>query len=275
MKLVRFTAANRSAAVGILTRDGVRPADETDMVALISAGELPRPSGPAVTDYRLLAPVPRPGKIFGSGINYASHKEENPDAVMPEEPGFFAKFASAVCGPGDPIRLATPSSNVDYEVELAVVIGRPGRDIDRGSAMRHVFGYTVINDVSDRGVQFRPHQLVLGKGFDSFCPMGPVLVTADELPELDGLTVQSHVNGELRQNATAGEMIFDVPALIAHASQNITLEPGDVITTGTPAGCGTFRSPPVWLQPGDIVDVAVEGIGTLSNPVVAGWPASG
>jgi 2,4-didehydro-3-deoxy-L-rhamnonate hydrolase len=274
VKLVRFAAPGSPAAVGILTDSGVLPTAGTDMLAVIASRALPQASGPAVSEYRLLAPVPRPGKIFGSGINYASHMQENPDAVLPDEPGFFAKFPSSVCGPGDPVKLPGPASTVDYEVELAVVIGMPGRDITPQAAMDHVFGYTVVNDVSDRGVQFRPQQMVLGKGFDTFCPMGPALVTADELPELAGLAVQSYVNGELRQDARVSDMLFDIPALIAHASQNITLEPGDLITTGTPAGCGTFRHPPLWLRPGDTVDVAVEGIGTLSNPVVAGWAAS-
>lgn len=275
MKLVRYVTAESRPSVGILTDAGVQPAGCADMLALIASGVLPHATGPAVPEYRLLAPVPRPGKIFGSGINYASHMEENPDAVLPDEPGFFAKFPSSVCGPGDPVRLPSPASTVDWEVELAVVIGALGRDITREAAMDHVFGYTVINDVSDRGVQFRANQMVLGKGFDTFCPMGPALVTADELPELASLAVQSYVNGELRQNARVCDMLFDIPALIVHAAQNITLEPGDVITTGTPAGCGTFRHPPLWLRPGDIVDVVVEGIGTLSNPVVAGWAESG
>lgn len=274
MKLVRYATAESPESVGILTDAGVQSVGCADMLALIASGALPRATGPAVSGYRLLAPVPRPGKIFGSGINYASHMEENPDAVLPDEPGFFAKFPSSVCGPGDPVKLPSPNSTVDYEVELAVVIGVPGRDISRETAMDHVFGYTVINDVSDRGVQFRPNQLVLGKGFDTFCPMGPALVTADELPDLDGLAVQSYVNGELRQNARVSDMLFNIPELIAHASQNITLEPGDLVTTGTPAGCGTFRDPPLWLRPGDTVDVVVEGVGTLSNPVIAGWAES-
>jgi len=274
VKLVRYATAESPESVGILTDAGVQSVGCADMLALIASGALPRATGPAVSGYRLLAPVPRPGKIFGSGINYASHMEENPDAVLPDEPGFFAKFPSSVCGPGDPVKLPSPNSTVDYEVELAVVIGVPGRDISRETAMDHVFGYTVINDVSDRGVQFRPNQLVLGKGFDTFCPMGPALVTADELPDLDGLAVQSYVNGELRQNARVSDMLFNIPELIAHASQNITLEPGDLVTTGTPAGCGTFRDPPLWLRPGDTVDVVVEGVGTLSNPVIAGWAES-
>ena len=273
MKLVRYSTPGSSAAVGIMTPAGVLPTTATDMLDVIRSGILPAVSGLAVTGHSLLAPVPRPGKIFGSGINYASHRDENPGAVLPDEPGFFAKLSSSVCGPGDPILLPAPDSTVDYEVELAVVIGAPGSDLTPDSALGHVFGYTVVNDVSDRGVQFRPNQLVLGKGFDSFCPMGPALVTADELPVLSELYVRSYVNGELRQDARVRDMLFAIPRLIAHASQNITLEPGDIITTGTPAGCGTFRDPPLWLRPGDTVTVAVEGVGELTNPVTAGWQA--
>lgn len=275
MRLVRYATATSGASIGLLTDDGVLPTVETDMISVIRSGTAPEVVGPPVTDYRLLAPVPRPGKIFGSGINYASHKEENPEAVMPDEPGFFAKLSSSVCGPGDPVRLPTPQSTVDYEVELAVVIGPPGRDITIDDAWEHVFGYTVINDVSDRGVQFRPNQMVLGKGFDTFCPMGPALVTIDEIDDLSKCGLRSIVNGELRQNAFLSDVIFDIPTLVAHASQHITLEPGDVITTGTPAGCGTFRDPPLWLKPGDLVQVEVDGVGTLINPMVAGWEAGG
>lgn len=271
MRLVTYATPDGGSAVGIQTDAGVMPTGATDMLTVIAAGMPPTATGPAVAGHRLLAPIARPGKIFGSGINYAGHKAENPDAVMPDEPGFFSKFPSSVCGPGDAVRLATPTSEVDYEVELAVVIGRPGRDIARADAMAHVFGYTVVNDVSDRGVQFRPNQMVLGKGFDTFCPMGPAIVTSDELPDLAGLAVQSRVNGELRQDAHLSDLIFDIPTLVAHASRALTLEPGDLITTGTPAGCGTFRHPPLWLRPGDVVDVIVEGVGTLTNPVVAGW----
>jgi 2-keto-4-pentenoate hydratase/2-oxohepta-3-ene-1,7-dioic acid hydratase in catechol pathway len=271
MKLVRFEAPGQPAQVGVLTPEGVLPTGQDDMILVIASDARPEPTGPALANFRLLAPVPRPGKIFGSGINYASHKEENPEAVMPVEPGFFSKLPSSVCGPGDAIHLPAPESRVDYEVELAVVVGRSGRNIARADARQHVFGYTVVNDVSDRGVQFRPNQMVLGKGFDTFCPMGPTLVTADELPDIEERGVRSYVNGELRQQAQVSDMIFDIPTLIAHASQHITLEPGDVITTGTPAGCGTFRTPPLWLVPGDVVDVVVDGVGTLSNPVTPGW----
>lgn len=224
-----------------------------------------------VAGVELLSPVPRPGKIFGSGINYRGHKDENPSATMPTEPGFFSKFPSSVIGPGAEIRLPTPSSQVDYEVELAVVIGRPGRNIRPEDAFEHVFGYTVVNDVSGRDVQFRPNQMDLGKGFDTFCPMGPWLVTRDDLDDVGSVRVRSWVNGELRQDAVTSDWIYGVPELIEHASKHLTLEPGDVITTGTPAGCGTFRNPPMWLAPGDEVVVEAEGVARLRNPVVAGW----
>ena len=275
MRLVRY-ATPAGARVGVLRGSPdaaeVLPTAHTDLVAVVLSGTTPAPTGPPEVGVRLLAPVPRPGKIFGSGVNYASHQQENPDAVLPDEPGFFAKLSSSVCGPGDPIRLPAPDAHVDYEVELAVVVGRPGRDIAPADAMAHVAGFTVVNDVSDRGVQFRPNQMVLGKGCDTFCPMGPALVTPDEVGDLAGCAVRSTVNGELRQDARVGDMIFDIPTLVAHASRAITLEPGDVITTGTPAGCGTFRDPPLWLRPGDVVEVAVEGVGSLTNPVTAGRP---
>jgi 2-keto-4-pentenoate hydratase/2-oxohepta-3-ene-1,7-dioic acid hydratase in catechol pathway len=274
MRLVRY-ATPAGHRVGLLRgapgAEEVLPTVHTDLLAVVLSGAAPEPTGPPVADVRLLAPVPRPGKIFGSGINYASHQEENPDAVLPDEPGFFAKLPSSVCGPGDAIRLPAPGAHVDYEVELAVVVGRPGRDIAPADAMAHVAGFTVVNDVSDRAVQFRPNQMVLGNGCDTFCPMGPALVTPDEVGDLAGCAVRSVVNGELRQDARVGDMIFDVATLVAHASRAITLEPGDVVTTGTPAGCGTFRDPPLWLRPGDVVEVAVEGVGVLTNPVVAGW----
>jgi len=217
--------------------------------------------------YRLLAPIPRPGKIFGSGINYVGHKLENPNAVMPVEPGFFSKFPSSVVGPDAEVILPAAVSEVDYEVEIAIVIGRPGRDIPAADAYDHVFGYTLINDVSDREVQFRPNQMDLGKGFDTFCPMGPWIVDRDSIGDIDAVRLTSRINGELRQDASTSEWIFRVPELIAHASRHLTLETGDIITTGTPAGCGTFRNPPLWLREGDDMEIAAEGIGVLRNPV--------
>jgi 2-keto-4-pentenoate hydratase/2-oxohepta-3-ene-1,7-dioic acid hydratase in catechol pathway len=242
-----------------------------DLIDFDLSGAAVLGSGRPVENYELLAPVPRPGKIFGSGINYLSHFEENPTAVRPSYPGFFVKLSSSVVGPGHSIRLPTPETHLDYEVELAVVIGRRGRDLTLDNAMDHVLGYTVVNDVGARDIQFGRGQVDLAKGCDTFCPMGPVLVTADEITDPSVLTVRSWVNGELRQEAPVAELIFSIPELLAAASAHITLMPGDVIATGTPAGCGAFRNPPRWLIPGDEVRVEVDGIGSMSNPVEAGW----
>jgi 2-keto-4-pentenoate hydratase/2-oxohepta-3-ene-1,7-dioic acid hydratase in catechol pathway len=217
------------------------------------------------------AGLDRPGKILGSGINYASHFDENPSAVMPVAPGFFSKFPSSITGDADPIRLPYPDSHTDYEVELAVVIGRTVRAIPERVALGAVAGYLVANDVSERRIQFEPQRHDLGKGCDTFCPIGPELVPADAIPDPQRLRLRSWVNGELRQDASTAEMIFPVARLIAEASLYSVLEPGDVILTGTPAGCGTFRPTPLWLQEGDVVEVEVEGVGRLRNPVERGW----
>jgi 2-keto-4-pentenoate hydratase/2-oxohepta-3-ene-1,7-dioic acid hydratase in catechol pathway len=271
MKLVTYRRGGEQAAVGILTGSGVIPTGHDDMLGLIRAGGLPEPAGDPVPDATLLAPVPRPGKLLFCGVNYASHKQENPNAVLPAEPFFFSKLPSAVVGPDQPIRIPAPHSQVDYEVELAVVIGRAGRAITEQAALSHVYGYTVVNDVSGRDVQFKDAQITLGKGFDTFSPMGPCLLTADEVPDPGALTVSSHVNGERRQHEATANMLFTVPALLAFVSQHITLEPGDIVTTGTPAGVGTFHDPPRYLAPGDTVSVEVDAIGRLSNPVTADW----
>jgi 2-keto-4-pentenoate hydratase/2-oxohepta-3-ene-1,7-dioic acid hydratase in catechol pathway len=271
LKLVTYQAGG-APAVGILTDEGVRPTGQDDMLAVIRAGRPPEPTGDPIPDARLLAPLPRPGKLLFCGINYASHKQENPDAVLPAEPFFFAKLPTSVIGPGDPIRIPTPHSQVDYEVELAVVIGTAGRALPEERALSHVFGYTVVNDVSGRDVQFTDSQITLGKGFDTFCPMGPCIVTADDVPDPATLTVASHVNGELRQREPTANMLFPVPVLLEFVSRHITLEPGDIVTTGTPAGVGTFRTPPAFLAPGDSVSVEVDVVGRLTNPVTPGWP---
>jgi 2-keto-4-pentenoate hydratase/2-oxohepta-3-ene-1,7-dioic acid hydratase in catechol pathway len=246
------------------------PTGHPDLVSAAGSPDL-RPVGDPLADAVVLAPLARPGKIFGSGINYASHRDENPGAVLPDQPGFFVKLPSAVIGPGEAIRLPYAGSHTDYEVELAVVIGQPGRDIPAGRAHEHILGFTVANDVSERIIQFTPEQKDLGKGCDTFCPLGPAVVTPDELDLDRGVVLRSVVNGDVRQEAGTATMLFTVAELVSHASRHITLDPGDVILTGTPAGCGTFRNPPQWLAPGDTVTVEVEGIGALTNPVVAGW----
>jgi 2-keto-4-pentenoate hydratase/2-oxohepta-3-ene-1,7-dioic acid hydratase in catechol pathway len=271
MRLVTYRTGDQAPAVGILTDAGVLPTGHADLIQVIRSGALPAPTGAPIPGARLLAPVPRPGKLLFCGVNYASHKEENPDAVLPDEPFFFSKLPTAVVGPDEPIILPAPHSQVDYEVELALVIGKQGKAIAAADALDHVFGYTVVNDVSGRDVQFKDAQITLGKGFDTFSPMGPCVLTADEVPDPGALYVASHVNGEQRQGETTATMRFPVPVLLEFVSRHITLEPGDIVTTGTPAGVGAFRRPPLYLAPGDTVSVEVDAIGRLSNPVVAGW----
>ncbi len=209
-----------------------------------------------------------PGKIVCVGLNYRDHVEEQ-NAALPEEPLLFGKFANAVCGDGDPIVLPREGGHVDAEAELAVVIGLEGRRIPRERALEHVRGYTCGNDVSARGFQLRDGQWLRGKGFDSFCPLGPRLVPVAELGDASDLRVTQRLNGETLQDSRTSALVFDVPFLVAHVSSVFTLEPGDVILTGTPSGVGVFREPKVSLEAGDVVEVEIEGIGTLRSPVVA------
>jgi 2-keto-4-pentenoate hydratase/2-oxohepta-3-ene-1,7-dioic acid hydratase in catechol pathway len=221
-------------------------------------------------EVRLLAPLPRPGKILCSGINYLSHKEENPEATLPETPFFFSKLPSAVIGPGQPIIHPRPSltRQVDYEVEFAVVIGQTMRHTPELEVMNHIFGYTILHDVSARDVQFKDNQITLGKNFDTFAPLGPCIVTADELPDPGNTPLRTFLNGQVMQNGSTRDWLFPLPRLLSSLSQVMTLEPGDVVSTGTPAGVGVFRKPPLFLKPGDIVVLEVEGIGRLENPVI-------
>jgi 2-keto-4-pentenoate hydratase/2-oxohepta-3-ene-1,7-dioic acid hydratase in catechol pathway len=277
VRLVAYAAAG-GTGVGARRDGSVISTGYPDLLSLILDGErgLERAReaaerGEPVQPERILAPIARPGKILCSGINYASHKEENPDAVLPDEPFFFSKLPSAVIGPGEPIIIPHPETQTDYEVELALVIGRPARRVTTEGALEHVFGYTILNDVSARDIQFKDNQITLGKGVDTFSPLGPEVVTADEIPDPQALQVSSYLNGEQMQSSPTSEMIFSVARLIEFLTRIVTLEPGDVVTTGTPAGVGTFRDPPVWMQPGDEITVEVNRIGRLTNPVVAGW----
>jgi len=226
---------------------------------------------------QLLAPIPRPARnVLCVGKNYRDHaKEVAATAVttsdkdgVPEVPVIFTKWTSSVSGPNQPIPAQLdPTQSTDYEGELAVIIGAGGRGIARAEAMRHVYGYTIVNDVTARRLQKRHSQWFLGKSLDGYCPMGPAIVTADEVPEVGRLQVQTRVNGELRQNGSVADLIFDIPTLIETLSATMTLEPGDIISTGTPAGVGMGFNPPRFLQAGDIVAVTIEPIGTLENPV--------
>jgi len=225
---------------------------------------------------RLYAPIPRPVKnVFCLGLNYIPHMEESArargrEAKIPEVPVFFTKAPTAVNGPYDPIPWdPAVTSQVDYEGELGVVIGAAGRDIPRERALQHIFGYTVINDFSARDLQLRHLQWFKGKSLDGFCPMGPWLVTAEEFGDPQNKQVATRVNGETRQSASTAGMIFPVAAIIEFLSQGMTLEPGDIISTGTPEGVGMGRTPPQYLHDGDVVETEVEGIGVLRNRIQA------
>jgi 2-keto-4-pentenoate hydratase/2-oxohepta-3-ene-1,7-dioic acid hydratase in catechol pathway len=227
-------------------------------------------------DVTLLAPIPRPRKnVFCVGMNYRSHIEQNAQALdvpveIPDIPLFFSKPVTAVTGPGAPIVLDRRlTAKLDYEVELTMIIGRGGTWISEADAPAHIFGYTLANDVSARDLQLRTSQFFYGKGQDSYCPLGPAVVTADEVGDLSGVTVELLVDGEVRQRESAGNMLFSPAAVISWLSQGITLEPGDVITLGTPGGCGYQLIPPVFLTGGDVVECRATGIGSLVNPVTA------
>ncbi len=218
-------------------------------------------------DVRLSHPVRRPSKIICMGKNYAEHaKEGGFDA--PEQPLIFAKAPSALNGPADPIVLPASSGKIDWEVELALVIGKEGKRIDPASAFDYIAGYTIMNDVSGREAQFGDGQWFRGKSFDTFAPLGPAIVTPDEIPEIGDITLTALVNGQMMQEGNTRDLIFDIPTLLEFISRDITLFPGDIISTGTPAGVGIFRDPPVVLQAGDVVECRVAGIGALVNSCV-------
>jgi 2-keto-4-pentenoate hydratase/2-oxohepta-3-ene-1,7-dioic acid hydratase in catechol pathway len=234
--------------------------------------------GVPLSAVQLRAPLPRPRRnLWCVGRNYHAHARELRDTVFRNSPQVtdqwpivFTKVPECVVGPGDAVRLPgdAVSTQIDYEAELAVVIGRGGRNITRADALGHVFGWTIVNDVTARDVQMRHQQWDLGKSFDSFCPMGPWIVTADELDGTD-TRVRCWVGGELRQDARTTDLIFDIPTLIETVSRGITLLPGDVIATGTPAGVGMGLNPPRWLVAGDVVRIEIDGLGVLENPFVA------
>lgn len=219
------------------------------------------------SEANLLAPVPRPGKIICVGLNYYDHAEEQ-DEDVPDRPLLFGKSGTAVTNPGDPIIHPAELDEVDFEVELGVVIGRTAKDVTTADARDYIAGYTVINDVSGRDAQFDDGQFFRGKSYDTFAPMGPTLVPDEQL-DPEGLDVVCRVNGETMQSSNTEEFIFGVEEVVSYISGITTLRPGDVISTGTPGGVGIFRDPPELLEPGDSVDVEIEGIGTLTNPVIA------
>jgi 2-keto-4-pentenoate hydratase/2-oxohepta-3-ene-1,7-dioic acid hydratase in catechol pathway len=253
-----------------LIRSGLGPA----ALGKIASQGVPVP----LNSIEMTAPIPLPPRnLFCVGKNYVAHAREfqrsgfdasSSGQEKPDVPIIFTKPPTTVIGPNQPIPgYLDTTASVDYEGELAVVIGTGGRTIPRSEAMRHVFGYTILNDVTSRTQQYAHKQWFLGKSLDGFCPMGPSLVTADEIPEPAALRIKTHVNGELRQDASVADLIFDVAHLIETISRGITLWPGDIIATGTPEGVGVGFKPPRYLQAGDVVDITIKPIGTLSNPV--------
>jgi 2-keto-4-pentenoate hydratase/2-oxohepta-3-ene-1,7-dioic acid hydratase in catechol pathway len=272
---LRLLTFHRDGALrtGLLTPDGVAEVDAEDFNALLALApvEVERlaAAGPrfAESGLRLGPCAPRPGKIVCVGLNYRRHAEESGMAV-PETPVLFSKFSNSLAASGDDVRLTDVSEQYDYEAELGVVIGRAARGVTEAEALDHVWGYCCCDDVSARDLQFRSTQWLLGKSLDRFLPIGPYLVSADEVGDPQALSVRCAVNGDLRQDSTTADMIFGVAELVSYISRHWTLEPGDVIATGTPQGVASGRPDKPWLRPGDEVVVEVGQLGRLVNRMV-------
>ncbi|MEM9222657.1 MAG: fumarylacetoacetate hydrolase family protein [Pseudomonadota bacterium] len=284
MKLVTFQSAAGATDVGIVDGDTVTPISSIlpdapkDMIGVITAGE-PLLSALAnglsgakerhdLADLTLAPPISKPGKILCFGLNYADHAAEGGNKV-PDYPAVFIRTPASLVAPGGPVVRPKVSEQLDYEAELTIVIGKGGRHISESDALNHIFGYTILTDVSVRDFQRKAPQWTMGKNFDGTGPLGPVIVTSDELPAgADGLGIRTRLNGQTVQDSLTSEMVFKVPRIIAIVSEVMTLEPGDIIATGTPAGVAHARKPPLWMKAGDIIEVEVDGIGTLTNPIV-------
>ena len=300
MKLVSFTHRNPEPALGALLSGGQSLLDFSS-----PAAALPRPAHPNAAfdlagaflreartllertrdpkelarlraagaaleraQVTLLAPVPRPGKILCIGLNYRDHAAES-NSPLPERPLLFSKFSTCVFAPGGTIRIPKGCENLDYEAELGVVIGKRASRVPAAKAMEHVLGYVNFNDVSARDFQFKDGQWQRGKSCDTFAPFGEAIVTTDEIPDPHKLRIRLRLNGQTMQDSNTNQLIFGIPKLIESLSEHVTLEPGDVIATGTPPGVGFARKPPVWLKAGDRVEVEIEGLGVLANVIGA------
>lgn len=249
-----------------------REARDTYQTLMNDPSELPRAQEKGwlvrSEDAYWYAPVPRPGKIICVGLNYRDHAAES-NMPIPERPVLFSKFATCVVAPGEPVVIPATSNQVDYEAELAVVIGRRAKNVSASDAYDYVLGYTAFNDVSARDFQFADGQWQRGKSCDTFAPMGQTIVTTDEIADPHTLSIKLLLNGQTMQDSNTDQLIFGVPQLIEFITESITLEPGDVIATGTPSGVGFARKPPVFLRPGDVMEVQIEKIGGLGNPIEA------
>jgi len=281
MKLVSFEFfSERAPRPGLLLDDAIldlTPLGVPDTTSAIAVGttalrqamEMPGTSLISLSAVHLLAPIPRPSRIFCVGLNYRDHAVES-KMEIPKVPTIFLKLPSAVIGPEEAVRIPGMATQPDYEVEFAIVIGKAGRSISKENWKDYVFGYTILNDVSARDVQLATSQWTLGKSFDTFCPLGPAIVTQDEIADPHNLDIRLSIGGEVLQDSNTRELIFKAPDLIGYISSVTALQPGDIISTGTPAGVGLGRNPQRWLRPGETMIAAVEGLGQLINPVVAG-----
>lgn len=273
---MRFVSYAKGGTTGLaVQRDGEwRDLGEGSLLELIQSGAVNDPKALAsgtpvdIDALTLLPPLPRPPKILCVGLNYVDHAAESPYKEAPSYPAFFPRFATSLIADGQPIIRPTVSKELDFEGELVAVIGKPGRHIDKKDALNHVAGYSIFNEGSIRDYQFKTPQWTVGKNFDDTGAFGPVFVTADELPAGGaGLKIETRLNGQVVQSANTDDMIFSVADLVSIASQTMTLEAGDVIVTGTPAGIGWARKPPLFMKEGDICEVEIERIGVLRNPV--------
>ena len=273
MKLVTYSTGDGGPMVGHIEDGEIRALGGASLLEYIEHGRDAdrRPGGETVPleEARIHAPIERPGKIVAIGLNYVDHAEET-GAQIPEKPLVFAKYPNTVIGHGEAIRIPPITEQADYEAELAVVIGRPARNVSEGEALEYVFGYANANDVSARDLQFSEGgQWTRSKSIDTFCPIGPYIATRDEVPDPQNLYIRAILNGEVVQDGTTSRMIFPVAELVSFLSRGMTLFPGDIIITGTPPGVGMARDPQVWLKAGDEVSIEIEGLGTLTNPVEA------
>jgi 2-keto-4-pentenoate hydratase/2-oxohepta-3-ene-1,7-dioic acid hydratase in catechol pathway len=275
MKLVSFSESDGIIRPGFLLENtnqilDLSPGGFSSALDVISRGITEDVAARKVArdQARLHAPLPNPPRVFAIGLNYRDHAKESGMAI-PTTPVVFFKLATSVIGPGDPIVLPKNSNEPDYEAEFAFVIGKGGYRIPASAWREHVYGYTIVNDVSARDVQFASTQWSMSKSFPTFCPLGPAIVTADEIPDPHQLAIGLTIDGEQLQNSNTRELVFKIPELIEHLSSITPLLPGDIVSTGTPPGVGLGRNPKRWLKPGETVTVTVEGLGALTNPVIA------
>ncbi len=283
MKLVTFVSNGATRIGALIGEDRIvdfSQADAslpTDMLAFLKGGKATQAAAQkaidggaksvALSDVKLLAPIPNPGKIICIGLNYSDHAAETGQPI-PKYPIVFSKYSNTVIATGDKIVLPHVSNEVDYEAELGFVIGKTARYVKAADALDYVAGYMPINDVSARDYQTRISQWTMGKTFDTFAPMGPALVTSDEIADAGNLKISLTINGEVLQDSNTNKLIFGIPQLVEALSEVMTLEAGDVVSTGTPPGVGMARNPKRYMKAGDVVNITIEGLGTLSNPVI-------